>query len=166
MTIINISGYEVMIDDEDARRVSAMKWHVNRKNERLYGLQYFENQQVYYDSKGKWKCHTISLHRFIMGCVTGDGKIIDHIDCNSLNNQKENLRFCSVRENSCNQRLSKRNTSGYKGATFNKRERIWYSTIRVKGKTIYLGRFNSPEEAGEAYRMAALEHNGAFARFE
>lgn len=39
---------------------------------------------------------------------------IDHVDGNRLNNLIENLRPCTVRENSCNRKTPKNNTSGYK----------------------------------------------------
>ena len=55
------------------------------------------------------------------------------------------------------------NTSGYKGVSWYKRDRKWQAGIKVNGKFIYLGLFNDPKEAHEAYIKAAKKHFGEFA---
>jgi hypothetical protein len=46
---------------------------------------------------------------------------------------------------------AKTNTSGYKGVCWNKRSKKWQSSISVNRKTIYLGVFENPEFAHQAY---------------
>lgn len=166
MTVINISGYDVMIDDKDVARVTSIKWHVNKRNLNKYGLFYFEHLFRNKDSDGNTTRHVASLHRFIMGRLHGDKSVVDHIDCNTLNNQKHNMRVCTNRENSCNQRLSSMNKSGYKGVSYNRRDKRWYATIRVRGRTIHIGCFLDPKIAHDAWKIAAKKYNGSFARFE
>lgn len=166
MTILKIDGNDVLVDDEDASKVSNIKWYVNKKNARKYSLFYFEHLDSSFDKDGVRSRRVKSLHGFIAGCVYGDGKTVDHVDGNTLNNQKYNLRVCTNRGNSCNNKISKRNKSGYKGVSYNKRDKRWYATITVKRKGLHLGCFKSPEEAYEKWKQAAIIYHGQFARFE
>lgn len=56
------------------------------------------------------------------------------------------------------------NTSGYKGVTWDKREQKWRARIGKEGKRKHLGYFDTAEEAHEAYKNAAPEYHGEFAR--
>lgn len=64
----------------------------------------------------------ICLHRVVMSRVLGrafeESEFVDHIDGNKLNNRRENLRLVTSKQHSRNRRISKNNTSGYKGVTF------------------------------------------------
>lgn len=86
---------------------------------------------------------------------------IDHIDGDKLNNQRENLRSATRKQNMANSVLNILNTSGYKGVT--KRKNKWEANIQINDQTIYLGLFDTPEEAHQAYCAAAEEHFGEFA---
>lgn len=89
---------------------------------------------------------------------------IDHIDGNPLNNKPENLRPANKSENACNTGLSVLNTSGYKGVSFNKRSGKWVAHIRKNQRGTWLGRYDTPEEASQAYAAAAATLHGEFAR--
>jgi hypothetical protein len=52
--------------------------------------------------------------------------------------------------------LGNRNKKGVKGYYFNKASKTFNAKIKVRGKTIYLGSFDTPEEASEAYQKARL----------
>jgi len=80
------------------------------------------------------------------------GDIIDHIDGNSLNNRKENLRAVSHSANLHNTQLHKHNTSGTKGVQ--KFGNMWRAYITVSGKTHYLGVFAQKQEACAARKQA------------
>ena len=56
------------------------------------------------------------------------------------------------------------NTSGFKGVGFSKEKKKWRARIRSKGKVLYLGWFDSKEDAYAAYCAAAKEHHREFAR--
>jgi len=104
---------------------------------------------------------SISMHVLIFG--RQQGKMIDHVDGNKLDNRRQNLRFATASENQFNRGMSSNNTSGYKGVTFVKKENKWRARITAYGKTIHLGDFSDRHEAGYAYEKAAKEHHGEFA---
>ena len=103
------------------------------------------------------------LHCLIVDCP--EGMTIDHINCNPLDNRKSNLRICTLSENCCNKKKSKRNTSGYKGVTWHKRHKKWYVSIRKNDMIKHIGCFLTKEEAHAAYCKVAKELHGEFARF-
>ena len=104
----------------------------------------------------------ILLHRAIL--TPTDGMEVDHIDGNSLNNRRSNLRLCSRSENMRNTKLRSDNTSGLKGAFWDAYTGRWIAAIGVNGKFKNLGRFDTAEEAHAVYCEAANEHFGEYAR--
>lgn len=93
-------------------------------------------------------------------------KGIDHIDLDGLNNSILNLREADQSQNMMNYGAKRTNTSGAKGVTFLKKHNSYKAAIQVKGVTYHLGLFKELGLAAEAYRKAALELHGEFARFE
>jgi hypothetical protein len=91
--------------------------------------------------------------------------LIDHLDGNTFNNQKKNLRICTHSENMRNSKIPINNTSGYKGVSLIKNTitEKWMATIRFNNKKNYLGSFNDPVDAARAYNEAALKYHGEFA---
>jgi hypothetical protein len=76
---------------------------------------------------------------------------VNHIDSNKLNNIFKNLEWVSARENECHkQSKNKNNTSIYTGVSFNLQSKKWRSTINFNKKFIFLGYFNTQEEAYQA----------------
>ena len=112
--------------------------------------------------------HRYSAHHLVWLYANGEwpSSHIDHIDVNGLNNRIDNLRLATTAENTRNSRLSRRNTSGFKGVTYDRWRCRWKSAIKVIGKSRHLGYFDTPEAAHAAYRAAAKNHFGEFARFE
>jgi hypothetical protein len=86
-------------------------------------------------------------------------KHIDHINGIGHDNRIVNLRECTHYENLQNITARKHSTSGYVGASFHKQTGKWQSKIRLKGKHIYLGVFQSKEEAHEAYVKAKAKYH-------
>ena len=89
---------------------------------------------------------------------------IDHIDGNKLNNKISNLRECTSSQNGQNKKRPKNNTSGYKGVSWHIRQKKYTASIQINGKLKYLGSFAKAIDAYNAYKKAALEHYGEFAR--
>jgi len=90
---------------------------------------------------------------------------VDHINGDRSDNRWCNLRAATNTENQYNRRGTSK-VGNKKGAFYNRQKKQWYSMIRVAGKRIYLGTFESEEAAHAAYATAALSQHGEFARLE
>lgn len=103
------------------------------------------------------------MHRLILG-VTDPSIVIDHIDCNGLNNRRSNLRLSlSQRHNCANRLMSAKNTSGFKGVSWYPLKGKWHAQIGRGGKA-HIGYFDNSHEAARAYDAAAIERYGEFAK--
>jgi hypothetical protein len=94
---------------------------------------------------GKFYLSHRLIYMYHKGEIT-DGLHIDHIDRDKLNNNIENLRLVTHQENHFNR--------GAKGYYFNKRDNKFMAYIRINGELIYLGYFDTAEEAKNAYLKA------------
>jgi hypothetical protein len=90
--------------------------------------------------------------------------VVDHIDGNGLNNTRANLRICTIAENVRSSRRRTDNGSGYKGVGFHKASGKWVARIVTNGEKMYLGLYESPEQAAAVYDLAAHKYHGEFAR--
>jgi hypothetical protein len=88
---------------------------------------------------------------------------VDHINNNTSDNRLENLRYASKSENAQNSKISIKNkTSGVKGVYFDKERKQYLSNIVYKQRRIFLGRYETVEEATLIRRMKARELFGSF----
>jgi len=90
------------------------------------------------------------------------GMVVDHLDGNSLNNRKSNLRVCTVSQNHQNRRWTY-GSSRYKGVWWNKKMKKWVAGITLKRKYIFIGHFADEVAAAKAYDRKAAELFGEFA---
>lgn len=113
----------------------------------------------------------LSVHRIVWFLHYGvwPEHDIDHINLNKLDNRLENLRAATLQQNSVNS--AKRRTwngrpclTRLKGAYFHAKSGRWYSTIKISGKSAWLGWYDTEEEAAAAYATAATKHHGEYAR--
>ena len=150
---IDIKGYKVQIDEEDYSRVSRHGW------------SYKDRGHPYFHASISTICKTspTPLHRFIMGCVPGDGIYVDHISGDTLDNRKCNLRKCEAKGNCRNSAKPKNNTTGYKGVSKGRND-LYRAFIKVNYKQLSLGMWDTPEDAAYAYDVAALYYFKEFAR--
>jgi hypothetical protein len=107
---------------------------------------------------GRSKYHEVYLHRYIM--KPPKGFQVDHINRDTLDNRRENLRICSPSQNSCNTR---KRHGKYKGVHFSTRTNKWVAQITKNRKCHHIGSFESEEDAARAYNRKATELNGCFA---
>ena len=89
---------------------------------------------------------------------------LDHIDVDPSNNRISNLRLATQSQNNANRGVQSNNTSGYKGVSWHPSAGKWCAHIQHNGKKKYLGLFTYPEGAYEAYKRAANDLFGEFAR--
>lgn len=87
---------------------------------------------------------------------------IDHKNLTKDDNRIDNLREATHFQNVCNARKRRHNTTGFKGVTFHKAANKFMAQIRADGKYLYLGLFDTPEEAHAAYVAASKEHHGEY----
>lgn len=133
---INCKGktLETMIDLEDFDLVNSYKG-------KWYGV-YSKSADNYYcyisiKTNNKWK--PVEMYRIIMN-LNDKKLVIDHIYHNTLDNRKSQLRVVTRQENSQN----KLNIKGYYWSNSSKK---WMAQIGINNKSIYLGGFNTEEEA-------------------
>lgn len=104
------------------------------------------------------------VHRHIMGLTKGDGRVVDHINFNRLDNRKENLRVVTMKQNTMKQRKRSKPTSSiYKGVYLDKRLNKWVAAIGKSPNKKHLGVFLFEEDAARAYNEAAVRIHGEFA---
>lgn len=106
-----------------------------------------------------------SAHRLAWLYVYGSmpRKNIDHIDNNRANNAIANLREATQEQNLFNMRISKKNTSGYKGVHFHRGTNKWRAVVSLNNKPKHLGLYKTPEEASAAYNDWCAANRGEFA---
>jgi hypothetical protein len=109
-----------------------------------------------YSPEGK---RNLKLHQLLFDCP--DGLFVDHINGNVLDNRCENVRFVTAQQNNINR--AKR-SGKYKGVSFDASRNKWISSIQVNGHTLHLGRFDSEEDAGQAYDRASFKFFGQYSR--
>lgn len=147
-------GKTTIVDDEDFEVVSKLKWYARRdKGSNWYAMR---------NSPRGGQRKTIMLHNFIK-TIHGGG-LVDHINGDSLDNRKENLRVVTKSQNSMNRKLNKNNRSGIKGVCWSERDKRWVAQIRAGGKYIRLGSFTDKMEAAQVYKSASEVYHGEFAR--
>lgn len=150
-------GQFTVVDDADYDVLVQFNWHAQRR------LQPIDTFYAYRKGpKVNGKQPTIILHRFLLNPPSH--MQIDHINGDSLDNRRENLRFATTAQNGMNSRRFIRSVSGFRGVVLHKRLQKWQAGIKVSGRSIHLGIFEDPEEAARVYDNAARTYFGEFAR--
>ena len=152
MKLIELSqGMKAIVDDEDYQFLMSFKWHAG----------YDGNKKTVYAKSckrmGEGKIKTFRMHRLITKATPG--MVVDHINHDTLDNRKSNLRVVTQKENLRNTKLSKRNRSGFCGISFIKKTGKFVARIEVDDKNIYIGSFADKQKAIEA-RISANKEFG------
>lgn len=168
--VINSKKYGkqiVLLDDDDYERIITLGIRIHlRYDKTIKG--FYVSMRTYPKGctklNGKDVRSTTPLHRWIVGCPKD--KVVDHINRNTLDNRKCNLKVCSQFENNQNQ---SHNTSGKVGVTYDKTNKKFVAFIRYKRKMIRLGSFKTFEEAVQCRIKAEkklFNYKGGDTRYE
>jgi len=139
-----------IVDRDDYENLMKYKWTLTSKRYASCFTNYRKTRKM------------IIMHRLINN--TPEGMETDHINGNTLDNRKKNLRTVTSRQNQMNKRPTKRG-SAFKGATFETKQKIWRAFICINGKVTSLGRFKCELDAATAYNFAAYYTFGEYARY-
>jgi len=132
-----------------------------------FGLVFSKSNKPYLEISGgigKAKAPTPKrLHRYICFLEYGEeyikGRTIDHKDKITLNNRLNNLNVVGALENAQNHSLRKDNTTSVTGVSIMKSTGRWIAYINIENKRIWLGDFNTFEEAKEVRERAEIKHH-------
>lgn len=139
-------GKHAIVDADDYDFLMQWKWYFNNG----YAARK-PNIQIY-------------MHRLVARTPTGMDT--DHINKNTLDNRKTNLRICTRSQNNGNskKRGGGKASSIYKGVCFHRAAAKWMAQIGTKDRNIYLGLYDSEEEAAIAYNLGSSQYFGKFSR--
>ena len=159
-------GQFALVDDKDFEELSKYKWCADRNScvKSFYAIRsvYATRSRRSISSHRKRRVK-VYMHRIILDAPKG--LQVDHINHDTLDNRKENLRLVTASQNRQNQRIRSNNTTGFKGVSFEQSVKKFYARIKVANKCIHIGPFLTPEAAYEAYKIAAIKNYGEFACF-
>jgi hypothetical protein len=146
-------GQITLVDDGDFEELSKYNWCAQRIKNKYYAVRQIWNG---IDSDVVWMAQEIMDPSI--------GLEVDHINHDTLDNRRCNLRICTREQNSRNRLKSKGNyTSGFKGVHWNSKSNRWIAQIRWSGKSTHLGAFTDEVQAALAYDIFAVVVFGEFA---
>ena len=149
------SGTSFTADEKDKKLIDSLNLRIDRSGYISHYVNASKKMnRVRVDKK---------LHRLILG-INDRTVFVDHINGDILDNRRCNLRLCNNSQNTKNRKKHKNGNLRYKGITEEKRYGGYVAKISVNYKRLYLGRYETQEEAALAYNRAAIKHHGEFAR--
>lgn len=141
-----LKGEEFWFDLEDYDKIKNYCWYKNNQGY-LISFDYNSNKKI-------------RLHRLIMN-PTSD-QIIDHINHNTIDNRKSNLRIVTYSQNLMNKSLVSSNTSGITGVSWYEKRNKWKSYITINKKQKFLGYFDNFEDAVRTRKEAEVKYFGEY----
>lgn len=145
-------GKSALIDSQDLPFISRWKWYARESN------------GTWYAARGQWngKNNTIiKMHRVLLSAKKG--YLVDHINHDTLDNTRGNLRLVTSSQNQMNRIASAK--SGFKGVALTRNKKRYRTFIKIDGSYRHLGVFDEILEAARAYNRAAKEAFGDYAFF-
>ena len=150
-------GYVALVDDADYELVSRFKWYALPTGNTVYA------QRGIHRPDGPGQTRQL-MHRLILG-LTDPKVCVDHIDRDGLNNQRDNLREATNRQNQWNAAKHKDAPADVaKGVHWVTEHKRWRVTIKHEGERMYLGQYKTKDEANAVAIAFRQKHHGAFAR--
>lgn len=139
------------VSREDYPYLNQFKWYFN------HGYAVRHPKMINGVRKGKIMMHTVVNN-------TPPGMITDHINGDTLDNRRENLRSVTSQQNAMNSKRPSHNKTGKRGVVWHRRDKVWTARIMYKGKRINLGYFSDLTLAIEARDTKERELYGEFRR--
>ena len=148
-------GYAALVSDEDFPMLSQFHWFARERQSKkgITTVRSVETRmRVAKDTQ-----IGIAMHRIIMN--PPPGMVVDHIDGNTLNNQRSNLRVVTPGENVRNRKAQPYGIHRYRGVFWDHEENCWKVGLFWDTMTL-VGNFETPEEAARFYNAKAIEKYG------
>lgn len=147
-------GQVALVDDSDYEWLSQWRWQARWHKRRL-------KWNAQRSKRANGRKFLLHMSRVIMDAPTG--LMVDHINGDTLDNQRHNLRLATNQQNQHNQtKLRTDNTTGYKGVTQirsgNYLAQLYLNKVRIR-----LGVRVEKREAAILYNEGALKYFGEFA---
>lgn len=140
--IILLNGQSCLVDDDDFDFLKCFSW---------YSTKGYAARSVTTEEKRQGLRGGIKMHRQIMNAKRG--QIVDHINMDTLDNRKCNLRFCTNSQNHANGRCRPTvgRTSKYRGVAWSNEKQCWRAYVVCKFKQTHIGYFHNEVDAAKAY---------------
>ena len=152
MKVIKLTkGLQAIVSDLDYSYLNKFKWCVSYSGKTIaYAVRRVNKRNV-------------SMQNFLLN--PAKNYIVDHINGDTLDNRRKNLRICNRRQNNQNRNVQKnKKNCKYKGVYWDQSNKKYKTFITSEGKDYWIGRFKSEKEAALAYNKKAVELFGKFAK--
>jgi len=147
-----------IVDDDDYKRLTIHSWCALASS--MGGFYAAHSVRPYPGAK----TITVRMHRVVAGAAKG--QIVDHINHDTLDNRKENLRIVTPSQNMMNRLGARKNKKlNIRGVYFHEGTGKYRAMIRVYGKLKHLGLYKTTQEASKAYADANMKYFGNFGGF-
>ena len=144
--ILTANGEEILVDATDLDLVKDHSWCVSSQG---YAVANIDGRVV-------------KINRYILGNEC-EGKVVDHINRNKLDNRRANLRYATPCENSRNCSKTKGSTNPYVGVRLTKSGN-YAVRITADRQDIYVGTYNNLQEAIAERQKAEIKYHKEFAQ--
>lgn len=135
VTMYDSKGYSFLIDFDDLERVKEHCWKVSKRGYVTAVSPMVNGKRTY-----------MNLQRFITRC-SDKSMVVDHINHNTSDNRKCNLRICTPAQNQYNVKPTSYNKSGVRGVRFNKECNKWEVGFTLNKKHRIIGYFDNISDA-------------------
>lgn len=157
MTELTFEEVDRMLSYDPA--TGALTWKVSRGNAKASSVAGTDDGQGYLRVRVQGKKYFAHRLAWLLHTGAWPSQQLDHIDGSRTNNRISNLRECSNAENHQNRGKRSDNSSGVQGVCWHKAAKKWMARIKVDGKQIHIGYFDTIEEATAARTAAKAQYH-------